>query len=79
MNKTSIRYIECMLWQYRLWSFQERDTKLKRFLDRNEYTQRKALKFENLSSGELSKIELYFRKKKLSKKSLTKNVLLNVQ
>jgi hypothetical protein len=51
-----------MLWQYRLWSFQGRDTKLDRFLAKNQHTQRKLLNFENWSSGELSKIGHHFRK-----------------
>ena len=42
------------LWQYWLWSFQGRDTKLERFLAIG--TQRKSLNFENWSSGEVSKI-----------------------
>ena len=29
------------VWQYQLWSFQERDTKLERFLVQNQHTQRK--------------------------------------
>jgi TnpA family transposase len=45
-----------------LWSFQGRDTKLERFLAKNQHTQRKLLNFENWSNGELSKIELDFRK-----------------
>ena len=50
------------VWQYRLWSFQGRDTKLERFLAKNQYNQRKLLNFENLSSGKLSKIVNHFRK-----------------
>ena len=42
--------------------FQVRDTKLERFLPRNQHNQRKLLNFENWSSGELSKIEHHFRK-----------------
>ena len=52
----------CNLWQYRLWCFQRRDTKLERFQDKNQHTQGKSLNFENWSSGELSKIGHHFRK-----------------
>ncbi len=44
------------LWQYRLWSFQGRDTKLERILPKNQHTQRKLLNFEFWINGELSKI-----------------------
>ena len=43
----------CALWQYRLWSFQTRGTKLERFLPKNQHTQRKLLNFENWISGGL--------------------------
>ena len=43
------------LWQYRLWSFQTGDTKLERFLPKNQHTQRKLLNFEFWINGELSK------------------------
>ena len=33
------------LWQYWLWSFQRRDTKLERFLDKNNCSQMKLLNF----------------------------------
>ena len=29
-------YYHCLLWQYRLWSFQGRDTKFERFLTKNQ-------------------------------------------
>ena len=35
------------LWHYRLWSFKTKDTKLERFLHKNQPTQRKFLNFEN--------------------------------
>ena len=35
----------------------------KRFLPKNQYTQKKLLNFENLCSGELSKIEHHFSNK----------------
>ena len=40
------------LWHYRLWSFKSRDTKLERFLHKNQHTQRKLLNFENWTNGE---------------------------
>ena len=47
--------IDLQLWQYQLWSFQGRDTKLERFLAKSQYTQRKLLTFVNLCNGEASK------------------------
>ena len=35
-----------------LWSFKTRDTKLERFLNKNQLTQRKLLNFENWTNGE---------------------------
>ena len=52
--------VECPIWQYGLWSFQT--TKLKRFLPKNQHTQRKLLNFENWVNGEVSKIGHHFRK-----------------
>jgi hypothetical protein len=43
---------KCTLWHYRLWSFKTRDTKLERFLHKNQHTQRKLLNFENWTNGE---------------------------
>jgi hypothetical protein len=43
------------LWQYGFWSFQVGDTKLERFLHKNQHTQRKLLTFEFWINGELSK------------------------
>ena len=43
------------IWQYRLWSFQTRGTKLDRFLLKNQHTQRKLLNFEFWVNGKLSK------------------------
>ena len=51
----------CAIWQYRMWSFQGRDTKLERFLAENG-SQMKLLNFDNWSSGELSIIRHHFRK-----------------
>ena len=44
-----------LLWQYGLWSFQTGDTKLERFLPKNQHTKRKLLNFEFWINGELSK------------------------
>ena len=41
------------LWQYGLWSFQAGDTKLERFLPKNQHTQRKLFNFENWINGGL--------------------------
>ena len=43
-----------LLWQYRLWSFKSRYTKLARFLPKTQHTQRKLLNFEKWFNGELS-------------------------
>ena len=40
------------LWHYRLWSFKTGDTKLERFLHKNQHTQSKLLNFENWTNGE---------------------------
>ena len=50
------------VWQYRLWSFQGRDTKLERFLAKNQQDKRKLSNFEYLSSGEPAKIGHQLRK-----------------
>ena len=49
------------MWQYGLWSFQTGNTKLDRFLHKNQQTQRKLLNFENRFNGEVSKIWHHFR------------------
>ena len=51
VNKLSIDYT-LRVWHYRLWSFKTRDTKLERFLHKNQRTQRKLLNFENWTNGE---------------------------
>ena len=51
------------LWQYGLWSFQMWDTKLERFLQKNQHTQMKLLNFEVWINGELSKIGHHFSNK----------------
>jgi hypothetical protein len=53
------------LWQYGLWSFQTGDTKLERYLPKNQLTQRKRLNFEFWINGELSKIGHHFSNKKI--------------
>ena len=57
-----------------MWSFQGRDTKLERFLAKNQHTQRKLLNFENWSSGELSKIGTILENKGIKRLMLSKNV-----
>ena len=50
------------LWHYRLWSFQGRDTKLERFLAKNQHAQRNFLNFENWTNGkyqQLAKISFF--------------------
>ena len=46
-----------------LWSFQAGDTKLERFLQKNQHTQRKLLNLEFWINGELSKIGHHFSNK----------------
>ena len=69
-------------------SFQGRDdTKLDRFLTKNQYSKRKLLYFVNWCSGELSKIEHHFRilgvlkievvKNDRNKKCATKKIFFN--
>ena len=53
LQKMILRY---SLWQYGLWSFQMMDTKLERFLPKNQQNKRKLLNFESWINGELSKI-----------------------
>ena len=45
-------HIICQVWHSRLWSFKTRDTKLERFLHKNQHTQRKLLNVENWCSGD---------------------------
>ena len=51
------------LWQYGLWSFQAEDTKLERFLHKNQHSQRKLLNFEFWINGDQSKIGHHFSDK----------------
>jgi hypothetical protein len=46
-----------ILWHYRLWSFKSRDTKLERFLHKNQHTQKKLLNFENWTNRSLSSLQ----------------------
>ena len=48
--------IKFALWQHWLWSFQTGDTKLERFLLKNQHTHRKLLNFENWVNGEVSNV-----------------------
>ena len=50
------------------------DTKLERFLPKNQHTQRKLLNFEFWINGELSKIGHHFSNKVIQKLILSKNV-----
>ena len=43
------------LWQYGLWTFQAGDTKLERFLPKNQRALRKLLNFENWLMGSCQK------------------------
>ena len=54
----------------RVVEFSSGDTKLERFLHKNQHTQKKLLNFEFWINGELSKIGHYFS----TKKFLSKNV-----
>ena len=56
--------------------FSSGGTKLRRFLPKNQHTQRKLLNFENWFDGEVSKIEHHFSNKVIQKVMLSKNVFL---
>ena len=62
ISSLSLESLPCTLWQYGLWSFQTGDTKLDRFLPKNQHTQRKLLNFENWVNGEVSKSGHHFSK-----------------
>ena len=62
------------IWQYRLWSFQAGDTKLERFLHKNQQTQRK---YWNLSFGLMSKIGHHISNKVNNKKCAPKLIFFN--
>ena len=44
------------IWQYRLSKFQAGNTKLERFLPKNQHTRQKFLNFENWVNGEVSNL-----------------------
>ena len=52
--------------------FKSVDTKLERFLPKNQHTQRKLLNFENWFNGELSKIGHHFSNKVILKTDVIK-------
>ena len=52
LARFNMRHPVSTLWHYWLWSFKTRDTKLERFLHKNQHTQRKLLNFENWTNGE---------------------------
>ena len=54
VNK-STQTVTRAVWQYGLWRIQTGDTKLKRFLPKNQHTLRKLFNFEFWINGELSK------------------------
>ena len=54
-SRVSEERLSSQVWQYGLWSFQTGDTKLERFLPKNQHTQKKLLSFEFWINGELSK------------------------
>jgi hypothetical protein len=57
-----------------LWSFQAGDTKLERFLRKNQHTQRNSLEFEFWINHELSKKGHHFINKTIPKLILSKNI-----
>ena len=62
------------LWQYRLWSFLGRDTKLESFLAKNHLESMKSMNFENWSSDEVSKSGPHIRKLSDLKIHVIKNI-----
>ena len=52
-----------VLWQYGLWSFQAGGTKSKRFLHKNQHTQRKLLNFEFWINEKCAPKLVYFSEK----------------
>ena len=56
-QKSPLKKTVWELWQYRLWSFQTRGTKLERFLPKNQHTQRNLLNFENWINGGLRRFQ----------------------
>ena len=58
----------------RVVEFSSGDTKLERFLAKNQHTQRNFMNFENWCNGELSKIGHNFSNNVILKKVLSKNI-----
>ena len=57
-TSNTVHYIlQYPIWQYGLWSFQAGDTKLERFLHKNQHAQKKLLIFDNWTNGSLQKSE----------------------
>ena len=56
-------FLLCSLWQYGLWSFQTGDTKLDRFLPKNQHTQKKIIEFLNLGYCKIDVIKNVNNKK----------------
>ena len=52
LNLHEVSWYCWLSWHYRSWSFQDRDTKLGRFLAKNQHTQKKLLNFDNWTNGE---------------------------
>ena len=48
---------ELKVWHYWLWSFKTRDTKLERFLHKNQHARKKLLNFENWTNGSLNSLQ----------------------
>ena len=71
----------CAIWWYWLLSFQGRDTKLERFLDKKQYCPRTLFHFVNWHSGEWSKIwhleKIEVIKKHFHEKCAPKLAILN--
>ena len=57
----------------RIVEFQAGDTKLERFLPKNQHSQRKFMNFDNWSNGELSKIGHCFSNNVILKMMLSKD------
>ena len=59
--------------------FQTGGTKLERFLNKNQHTQRKLLDFENWINEEVSKIGHHFRKNLLLKKLRKIRIIFDIE
>ena len=61
LELATLRYVYTV-WNYQLWSFKSKDTKLERFSRKNQHTLRKLLNLQNWTNGEhqqLAKIKVY--------------------